>query len=221
MDDFETQRRSRAKRLELLRKMANLSRRAVEEKYGIDAGTLQNWEDARYGGLTEKGAHRMIKILKTEGVNCAFEWLMHGMGQGPHVQDPGFIEQSTRRKAPANKEEELIREELLLFHRHTQNPIDYQIEDDAMLPMYHHGDYVAGQRYFRDEIKALIGQTCIVQTADGLVSVRHLQFDHGDMTFNLTSLNPNTKLQEPTLYHVELVSAAPILWWRRLPVKSV
>ena len=57
-DQEETQssRSARAKRLKRLRKITTLSRKLFSEKYGISPGTLQNWETARFGGLTEKGA---------------------------------------------------------------------------------------------------------------------------------------------------------------------
>ena len=35
--------------------MTHYSREAFAEKYQISQGTLQNWETARFGGLTEKG----------------------------------------------------------------------------------------------------------------------------------------------------------------------
>ena len=46
----------RARRLHILREMTGLSRDKFQQRYGIARGTLQNWESARFGGLTVAGA---------------------------------------------------------------------------------------------------------------------------------------------------------------------
>ena len=72
----------RAQRLKRLRKTSGLSRKDFSKKYNISPGTLQNWETARFGGLTEKGANLIISALKCEKIFCTFEWLMYQSGSG-------------------------------------------------------------------------------------------------------------------------------------------
>ena len=53
----------RAKRLIMLREMSELSRNTLYKRYNIATGTLQNWENARFGGLSEKGAKKNNKCI--------------------------------------------------------------------------------------------------------------------------------------------------------------
>lgn len=76
-------RESRAKRLRRLRRLTKKSRKDFAVTYKISQGTLQNWETARFGGLTEKGANLVLNALKKEHIYCTFEWLMYGAGIGP------------------------------------------------------------------------------------------------------------------------------------------
>ncbi|MBI5448694.1 MAG: XRE family transcriptional regulator, partial [Gammaproteobacteria bacterium] len=58
----------RGRRIKILRVLANLDRKAVEEKHGINFNTLKGWELGRHGGLTEKGAKKIISMCQQEGV---------------------------------------------------------------------------------------------------------------------------------------------------------
>ena len=80
-DNTAASKSARSKRLMCMRGMIGLSRREFCEKYDLSPGTLQNWEKARFGGLTEKGARRMIAHFKEEGVYSSFKWLMYGEGE--------------------------------------------------------------------------------------------------------------------------------------------
>ena len=72
--------KERGRRLKLLRSMTGLPRKALEQKYHISASTIQSWEDAKAGGLTEKGAKRVIQVFHKEGIQCSLNWLLHGLG---------------------------------------------------------------------------------------------------------------------------------------------
>ncbi len=75
--------KARGKRLKFVRKLAGLSRKQLEKKYGISANTVQSWEVAKKGGLTERGAHRILAVIQKEGINCSIEWLLYGTGAPP------------------------------------------------------------------------------------------------------------------------------------------
>ena len=75
--------KKRASRLKSLREMTGLSRNDFHKRYGIPRGTLQNWESARFGGLTMKGAKNIIRAFTAEGINCDIDWLLYGTGSSP------------------------------------------------------------------------------------------------------------------------------------------
>ncbi len=213
--DFQAVRVARGKRLKLARKMAGLTREEVEEKYSISASTIQSWEAAKAGGLTEKGAQRAITVLRQEGIWCTTDWLMYGLGEGPQPTGSQFhqIQESftTYSDLP---EEKAILKELDKFKSLNEDSIDFVVNDDAMLPHYRLGDYVAGKRKMGDGIKQLIGLDCIVEIGADKV-LRRLKPGSQEGTYTLLSVNPNTQLTTPTLYEQKVISAAQVIWLRR------
>ena len=74
--DKKTAAKQRATRLKTTREMTGLTRKKFQDRYGIPKGTLQNWESARFNGLTVKGANVIINAFLAEGINCSAEWLL-------------------------------------------------------------------------------------------------------------------------------------------------
>jgi ankyrin repeat protein len=70
-------------RIKYLRKITHLTRRAFALKHKLSPGTLQNCEDGRYHGLTQKTALKLITAFKAEGIDCELEWLLFGEGIEP------------------------------------------------------------------------------------------------------------------------------------------
>ncbi len=214
---------ARGRRLRSLRKMTDLSRKHMAEKYMLSAGTLQGWEDGRYGGLTEKGARKILPALRKEGIQCTLEWIMHGVGLGPQISDKLYMREHgfdanasfTPTSISSDEQDQAIKDELLLFRKHTPEAIDVQLPDNSMEPFYFANDYVGGSRRFNEQIADLINHDCIIQTSEGDILVRRLKKGSSPNTYTLVSLNPNTSVAEPTLYNVGLMSAASILWIRR------
>ena len=64
-------------RIKQTRMLAGLSRKDMEDKYGIPSNTLQCWESGRVK-LTEKGADRLISAFNKFGIECTKEWLFNG-----------------------------------------------------------------------------------------------------------------------------------------------
>ena len=77
----------RAIRLKTCREMTGLSRDMFNKRYGIPRGTIQNWETARFGGLTPKGAKNIVKAFHAEGIRVTADWLLHGLGNSPQFSD--------------------------------------------------------------------------------------------------------------------------------------
>lgn len=205
-----------AKRLRRVRNMANLSRKQICENSPLNFCTYKGWEVGSYGGLSAKGAEQVVKRVAQEGVICSTEWLLYEIGQGPYVI-PDFekIKLDQTKVTPDNAfmllEKEKILQEILLFRTHFSEAIDYQIKDDGVIPIYYPNDFVAGIKYVGKRINLLVNRYCIIQTLDGKILVRFLKVGSVPNKFMLLCTNPQSSVANPTLYDVELASAAPIL----------
>lgn len=221
-EDPKSSKFARAKRVKTLRKMTRLSRGKFAEKHGILPGNFQNWEGPRYGGLSESGAKKIVQAVKTEGIYCTLEWLMHGVGAGPQITEKLYMDYlpvTIRENQPAYslQEDEMsfITKELLVLRQHYPDLLDYLINDDAMEPEFKLGDYVAGKARFQQQIETLLEDVCIVKTTDGEILLRYLKKSNVEGRYNLLALNPKATVHKPMLYDVELISAAPVMWRRR------
>lgn len=207
---------SRGKRLKLLRKMANLTRSDIEETYQISASTLRSWEEGRQG-LTEQGAKRIMIVLRDRGIQCSVGWLLYGSGSEPKFTGALYQELSNVITAPAtaSSEEANIQAELDFFCERNNDAITMLIDDDGMEPHYKQNDYVAGIKHYAEEIEALMGCDCIVETQKGITYFRQLRKGSKRGCYTLVCTNLQTSLSEPVLYNVELATAAPAIWHRR------
>ncbi len=207
-----TEASQRAKRLLLLRDMAGLTRDALQKRYKIARGTLQNWESARFGGLTEKGARIMTQLYQAEGVHCSIDWLLHGIGPHPscnkdHYQQSTSVLNATTASGNLTKE-------ILYFRDNNTNAIDMVVNDDAMLPWYKPGDMIMGVRVFHEKMKTLLGKVCIVQTQQYGNLLRVLQSGSREGIFNLQATNIHRHGVPSCICDVEVISAAAIIWTR-------
>jgi HTH-type transcriptional regulator, cell division transcriptional repressor len=208
--------KEQGKRLVRLRNLANLSRKNVSARYGINVNTYTNWELGVYDGLSKNAVSKISNFCQHEGIIFSIEWLLYGVGEGPHIC-PVFPTppQDTVSKPNLDNEEQQIISELLYFREHHKEHIDMVVSNDSMEPRFMIGEYVAGIKYYREAIDALIDKDCIVQTKDGKLLLRKIKNKNSGGHYTLTCNNPNTKITEPVLYDVELISAAPVLWQRR------
>ncbi len=212
---------ARGERVKRLRNLSNLSRQEMCEGNDLNVNTLKGWEIGRYGGLTVKGADKLLQRVAQEGVICNMDWLLYEIGSGPsinsdYIKTKEFVNlDNTELQANFTKEDKYIAEELMLFRSHYKHTVDLIINDDGMLPIYQAGDYVAGVPYFQEKIANLIGENCIVQTASGHLLVRQLRKGNHENAYNLICINTATSVEQPVMYNVNIISAAPITWQRR------
>ena len=206
----------RCERVRQVRELTGLRRRSFALKHGIPNSSLQNWEDLKANGLTERGARRFVKALESEGIFCSIEWLLYGIGAGPQQ---GNAQTSLNQNADHPQlishtaQQANIEKEIALFHQHNvDQTIDYTVSDDAMSPTFVPGDRVAGRVHSHDQLHRLDGLDCIVQTASGEQLLRRLK-SAGQNRFHLHCINPNAKA--PTEVTV-VTSAAPVVLVRRL-----
>lgn len=208
--------KERGKRLRLARNMAGLTREELEQKYGISASTIQSWEAAKAGGLTEKGANRAISVFRQEGISCTIDWLLDGIGSPPQASGAHF--HGMREDQPVYScipDDQAIQQELGKFRILHAEVLELVVADDAMLPYYRLGDHVIGKPKRGDDIQSLVGSDCIVEMAEGEVLLRRLRVGMDSGAYNLFCTNPDTELLNPTLYNQKLKSAAAVLWMRR------
>ncbi|MEE2770138.1 MAG: hypothetical protein VX835_03550 [Pseudomonadota bacterium] len=203
----------RAKRLKCLREMSGLTRDKIKARYNISRGTLQNWESARFGGLTSKGAAQIIKAMQAEGIIVSHDWLYLGIGESP-----SFVNKNTQRlqkqKNTYSMKPQAV-QELLQFQTNNSDVIDLIAPDQSMWPYVHKNDLVAGLRRYQNDIKNLINKISIIQTHEhGTIIRKLLQGDMND-TYHLVSVNPDIHPKHnPMLYNVSVLSAAEVVWLR-------
>jgi len=213
--------KSRAERLLCLREMSGLSRDKIQHRYGIARGTLQNWESARFGGLTVKGAKSMLKAYLAEGIVCDLDWLLHGIGQGPIYKKKDSLVQIQRdglknimaTNGWSDNRTTAIAQELLYFRNSHTHAIDMMVQDDAMSPFYNQGDYIAGIKAYQSDVENLVGKHCIVQTVEHGLMIRQLHRGSKLNRFSLQALNLETK-KSTYLPDVEIMFAAEVIWVR-------
>lgn len=201
---------ARVRRVINLREATGLTRHAFAKKHNLPVSSLQNWEDPKGNGLTEKGAKKLAMLFSSEGISCTPEWLLHGIGLSPQINSNNFVEELSQKE-----DNKFISEELNLFYNHYKSAIDLVIIDDGMLPYFSMGEHVAGVRQVENDIQKLIGENCIVQLLTGEILVRLLKKGTLLNHYTLTCINSNTTVSKPTLYDVELISAASIIWRRK------
>jgi transcriptional regulator with XRE-family HTH domain len=210
---------ARGKRLKSLRMMAGLSRKALEDKYEVSASTMQSWEDAKAGGLTEKGAKRAIEVFRQEGIRCTIDWLLYGIGLPPQLSDKLFQQQIRLHESPEDRveitEERAIVNELLAFRQHNPDAVEFIVPDDGMMPLYYKGDYVAGKRRYNEAINNVLDMDCIIETKENEVMLRRLKTGSKTGLYTLICLNPNANVAEFALHDREILCAAPVIWLRR------
>lgn len=209
----------RARRVKGLRKLTGLSRRKFAKEAGFAYSTLQHWEDPE-DGLPESTAREFLKVLPHFGIQCSYEWLMHGTGSAPemlnHLQS--FVRQFPEiygKEGQTPVDTLQVGKELLVFMDQSGNSIRLVVPDDAMEPRFIAGELVAGIRKYGQEIQSLIGQDCIVLIQGGDIYLRTILKGSVEGSYHLAPTNPRTYATKPFLYDVELVSAAPIVWARR------
>ena len=202
-------------RIRQLRSITCLSRRAFSRKHGIPLGTLQNWEDGRYGGLSDQAGRRLVALFAAENIFCSVEWLLDGVEPGPSsMLIKEAVSAATRDMNQPVTESGCIAEELTLFHRLHNGAVDMIVADNHLAPWLSMGDHVAGVRCFAPDVVLAVGKLCIVQMSSGRNVIRQLEASHEPGRFNLILPAPYADTIEPS-YHVEVFSVAPIVWIRK------
>ena len=209
----DDQRVSAGRRIKMARTLAGISRKDLDDKYGISIHTLQSWELGR-NPLTEKTASKLVEIFHNGGVSCSIQWLLEGLGKSPSLLDSEFAPYPTINKdiAPLFAQENTIQKEIDFFKANNPNAVVIMVSDDAMEPVYSTGDFVGGIQY-RDPLKIneCIGHDCIIEIGDGTFFRRLMQRKNG---YSLVCVNAQTEIDEPVIFAKNILAATPIIWHR-------
>lgn len=198
---------ARAQRLLWVRHMVNLPRHTFSDYPGLNPDCIYRWEKVKRGGLTRKGAHKVVERLAQLGVVCSVQWLLQGIGHEPVFQS-GSIDVEPLK---GNEEEYQIAQEIDAFRRNS-HAVEWVLPDNAMAPEYCEGDYVAGVRV--PHVIDGLGLACIVQTTTGERLLRKVEVGSQLGRYALLCTNPSA--ERPMIQHdVEIHSVAPVLWRRR------
>ena len=205
---------ARGNRIKALRKYLRYSRRAWCEKHGFPTGTLQNWEDGRNGGLTERGAQRLLGVLNAEGIHTTLEWLLYGIGNDP-TGDNGVVTLPQTTGNPIKHDHDAITQELQLFLQLHPHGIHTIVQDDGFSPQLALGFHVAGTQHFGHDIIQCLHEDCIVKTQRGKILVRRLESGSQEGLYHLVCTNESSKNTMAPQNDIALFSAAPIIWIRK------
>lgn len=201
------------RRIKMARTLAGLSRKDLEDKYGISMHTLQSWELGR-NPLTDKAASKLVEIFHRTGINCSMQWLLEGLGKSPALLESEFtpyppVDQDV---SPLLDKETGIQREIDFFKRNNPNALVIMVSDDTMAPRYSPGDFVGGVQYIiPQKINECTGQDCIIETSEGTFFRRLVQRKNG---YALVCLNPQTTTEEPVIFTKHILAATPIIWHR-------
>lgn len=220
--------KERGKRVRYVRtELLHVSRNTLVTKHKdlLSMSAIQNWEDGRYGGLTEKGAKKLIEAFAQENIDCSLQWLLYGTGSPPlSLSDIARFSPNLSHivadRQPVSTDEEAIDKELRFFKAIHSDTMDVIVRDDGLSPILTIGDYVAGLRWTGKEINQAIGQLCIIQTYEGLLLTRKLEEGTQPGCYKLICTNPDALLSFSVINDVKLFSVAPIVWIRR-PLKKI
>lgn len=210
----------RARRLRFLRKMTRLSMKEFAQLCNLGLTTINYWEQG-YSSITERGAKKVIKALREEGIECSSIWLLSGLGTKPKITDPSKLSKinypSVETSSQLIREENSdylsgkIKEELNLFQSIHPDNLVYLIKNESMMPLYCKGDIVAGKKLTGKNMELANGIDCIVEIEKNSLEVRRVRIGHATNSFDLYVINPEASLEFPPLRNSKINALAPII----------
>lgn len=220
----------RANRLRYLRKMSHLSMKEFAQHCNLGLTTINYWEQG-YSSVTERGAQKVSKAMREEGIECSVIWLMTGYGEPPKVTDSSklsklnykYLESLSRisineKKSDYPLENNEIKQELALFRKNYPEHLIYLIDNESMKPLYGPGDLVAGKKLTDKNMELGHGADCIVELEGKELLIRRVKIAHVANSYDLYVINSDASLEFPPLRNIKVLSLAPIIRiWK--PVK--
>lgn len=215
-EDTVNTRKKISQRIKAARSIAGYSeRKTFCNKFSFPLATLEAWERGK-NPLTQKGAKRLVDILREVGIYCSEEWLREGKGISPcpFKEISEEIKVNPFEPVIALEKNLKVAREVSTFITLNEGAVVTIVKDDAMLPFYEEGDYVGGIKYRGASLEEAINKKCIVELSNGKMLVRQLYRGTDHETYSIGAINLNTKKALLTEHMVKIISAAPILWHR-------
>ncbi|MFZ0218844.1 MAG: helix-turn-helix domain-containing protein [Candidatus Aquirickettsiella sp.] len=220
----------RANRLRFLRKMSHLSMKEFAQHCNLGLTTINYWEQG-YSSVTERGAQKVCKAMREEGIECSVIWLMTGYGEPPKVTDSSKLSKLNYKnleslsKTSINEqrsdypmENAEIKAELALFRKNYPEHLICLIDNESMKPLYGPGDLVAGKKLTDKNMELAHGADCIVELEGRELLIRRVKIAHAANSFDLYVINSDASLEFPPLRNIKVLALAPIIRiWK--PVK--
>jgi len=153
----------------------------------------------------------MAEALKEAGVYCSLCWLLDGVGSGPTLMvtknnSEGFG------KIDRNNDESILRD-IAAFKQNNPSHVVTIVSDNAMLPFYKYGDYVAGIIKESEDIGKMVGNNCIIDI-DGKTLVRRIMAVNKQNLCTLVGTNTSDSIPDVVIKNVKLNYAAKVIWHR-------
>ncbi len=226
---LKKEREDRGNRARIVRALTGLKMADFAKKAGVSRGTLIGWENGKGGGLTESGARKITVASEDLNVFCNPLWIMHGVGKHPHLQDKSYqpdISQGGFYRDQAESVQDIkggqyfeipdsVNKEIESFKKLYPEAVFMQLADEAMQPLFAHGDMVGGSFLYGENIKKAVNKECIVKTKNNELLCRYLISRTSSGFCALGCLNFSIKTQPIILTDIEIIAAAPIVWIRR------
>lgn len=220
----------RANRLRFLRKISHFSMKEFAQHCNLGLTTINYWEQG-YSSITERGAQKVCKAMREEGIECTVIWLMTGYGEAPKVIDSSKLSKLNyknleslsrisinEKKSDYPMENIEIKEELGLFRKNYPEHLIALINNESMKPLYSPGDLVAGKKLTEKNMELAHGADCIVELEGRELMIRRVKIGHAMGSFDLYVINSDASLEFPPLRNIKVLSLAPIIRiWK--PVK--
>lgn len=160
----------RGNRLKKVRDLVNFSAEELAKKVGCSRQTISYWENATHGGLSKKGAQKIVHVLKDVGLSCDINWLLYGMQS---KEEPLAVCYDAQQDFKINEQIESLQEyssqpileEMNLFKKLNPDAVTMQIRH-SIFPFCMPHDWIGG--CFENVSTCLFGKLCIVELKEGL-----------------------------------------------------
>ena len=193
---------ARGMRLKKIRALTGLNGEELAEKIGYSRQTISYWENVTYGGLSVKGAKKIVEALQALDMHCDLDWLLYGIVKN---QSEAIAVHHTQSSNPANKNtqwllqqltsQEPLFQEISLFKQCYPNAVILQLQEPLLI--YEPGDWVGG--HFETLHAQLFGKICIVEVSGSLM-IKSIQPSLLNSMVCLQSPMPSSnKLSEPNI----------------------
>jgi transcriptional regulator with XRE-family HTH domain len=206
---------SRGQRLVALRKLLGFSITDFAKKAGVGYSTLKMWEAGKIRELSDKGAHIITRLVEREGIKCEAQWLLHGIGAAPKLDEKTNEFAASSIALPnANL---IDQKEVAEFKSAYPKGLILTISDLSMSPAIMPGDVVAGETLFSlKERQKLHKNICLIQLKNDLEPIcRWLENSSEEKEVYLVPFNfilPEYPVKKIALKAISKITSVTRIW---------